>query len=106
MARKPNDQLKQNLLLVFVAVCVVLVGLTWADNLSEPQEETSVQLRGAPPTVESGRVPSVVVPTKEHKNEHASTPEAGSTLEAASTIEATPELTPTAPFYFNPTDDE
>jgi len=90
MARKTGEQLKKNLLLLFVVVSVILVGLTWADNLSDPQEETSVQLRGAPPTAESVWTLTVVVPTKEHKNEHSPTVEPGATGVATPTIEATP----------------
>lgn len=90
MARKPDNQLKQGLLLVFVAVSVILVGLTWADNLSDPQETTSTQMRGAPPTAESVRTLTVVVPTKEHKNEHSPTVEPGATVVATPTIETTP----------------
>ncbi|MCG3209040.1 MAG: hypothetical protein FOGNACKC_02656 [Anaerolineae bacterium] len=35
MATAPRESLKRNLLLAFVLACVILIGLIWAEGLSE-----------------------------------------------------------------------
>lgn len=54
MARKTGEQLKEALLLLFIVISVSLVGLTWADGLGEPAEETPAYVRGVPTTERSG----------------------------------------------------
>jgi len=101
MARKTGEQLKKNLLLLFVAVSVVLVGLTWAENLNEPNEQTSTQMRGVPEAV--GPTSAVTLPpgyyAEEHKNNHSGPAETTTetvTVEPPDTA-TTPLETPTAP---------
>ena len=51
MAQKTSPQLKQNLLILFVVVCVVMIGVTWVQNISGPQEKTPANYRGVPQAV-------------------------------------------------------
>ncbi len=105
MARKTGEPLKQNLLLLFVVVCVALVGLTWVEGLREPQEKTPASSRGVPtavgPTSEVSLPPSYM--TKEHKNEdqHSTGTETATetaTVTPSDMATPTPALaTPTAP---------
>jgi len=95
MARKTGEPLKQNLLLLFVVVCVALVGLTWMEGLSEPQEKTPASSRGVPTAV--GPTSAVTLrptsETKEHKNDEHSvateTPTAMSTVTGTETVTET-----------------
>ena len=84
VARKTGEQLKQTLLLLFVAVSVVLVGSTWVDGLREPQEKAPAYFRGVPqspgdtavltpvPPAALAPIPAGSAPTatREHKNDH------------------------------------
>ena len=61
MARKTGEQLKEGLLLLFIVISVTLVGLTWADGLGEPAEETPAYVRGVPTMQPTGNLPPVAV---------------------------------------------
>lgn len=101
MARKTGEPLKQNLLLLFVVVCVALVGLTWMEGLSEPQEKTPASSRGVPtavgPTSDVPLPPSYV--TKEHKNEdqHSTGTETATVTPSDMATPIPAPATPTAP---------
>lgn len=51
MAQKTSARLKQNLLLLFVVLCVVIIGATWSQNINEPLEKTPTNYRGVPQAV-------------------------------------------------------
>ncbi len=114
MARKTGEPLKQNLLLLFVVVCVALVGLTWVEGLIEPQEKTPASSRGVPtaagPTSEVSLPPSYY--TEEHKNEEkhsAGTETATVTPSDMATpipAPATPTAPPSTPDTFDVTEDQ
>lgn len=107
MARKTGEPLKQNMLLLFVVICVALVGLTWAEGLIEPQEKTPASSRGVPTVV--GPTSEVTLPpgfmTKEHKNEdqHSAPAETATATVTPSGL-ATPVLAPTTPDPTEPTE--
>ena len=61
MARKTSEQLKEGLLLLFIVISVSLVGLTWADGLGEPAEETPSYVRGVPTMAATGNHPTAAV---------------------------------------------
>lgn len=46
MASAPREGLKQSLLLALLAVCLVLVALTWVDNLRDPEPGAAGFVRG------------------------------------------------------------
>ncbi|MCB0112467.1 MAG: hypothetical protein R2873_24410 [Caldilineaceae bacterium] len=93
MARKTGEQLKEGLLLLFIAVSVVLVGLTWAEGLAEPADTAPRYYHGAPPVERSTALPQVTVTPRQHR--HTVTPTTTTTPAQTPTADTTPPHSPT-----------